>query len=46
VPVAEGIEHATQLSELTDGDCELGQGFFFAEPLHCDALTELLFPGS
>ncbi|MGX6606684.1 putative bifunctional diguanylate cyclase/phosphodiesterase [Micromonosporaceae bacterium Da 78-11] len=42
--IAEGIEHAGQLSELTDGNCELGQGYYFAEPLTQGALDELLFP--
>jgi diguanylate cyclase (GGDEF)-like protein len=41
--IAEGIEHAGQLTELTDGDCELGQGYFFAEPLTNSDLGELLF---
>ncbi|MBW6437571.1 bifunctional diguanylate cyclase/phosphodiesterase [Actinoplanes hulinensis] len=42
--VAEGIEDAGQLSELADGNCELGQGYYFAEPLTSDAMQELLFP--
>jgi diguanylate cyclase (GGDEF)-like protein len=42
--IAEGIEDAGQLTELTDGDCELGQGYFFAEPLTQAALGDLLFP--
>ncbi|MEU4219771.1 EAL domain-containing protein [Actinoplanes sp. NPDC026623] len=42
--IAEGIEYAEQLSELTDGNCELGQGYYFAEPLNDKALGELLFP--
>ena len=42
--VAEGIEDAGQLSELTDGNCELGQGYYFAEPLNEKAMDELLFP--
>jgi diguanylate cyclase (GGDEF)-like protein len=42
--IAEGIEDAGQLSELTDGNCELGQGYYFAEPLHSDAMGHLLFP--
>ena len=44
--VAEGIEDAGQLSELADGNCELGQGYYFAEPLTVDAMHELLFPES
>jgi diguanylate cyclase (GGDEF)-like protein len=43
--IAEGIEDAGQLSELTDGDCELGQGYYFAEPLTETDMSELLFPG-
>jgi EAL domain-containing protein (putative c-di-GMP-specific phosphodiesterase class I) len=42
--VAEGIEDAGQLSELADGNCELGQGYYFAEPLTTAAMQELLFP--
>ena len=42
--IAEGIEDAGQLSELTDGNCELGQGYYFAEPLTGVAMGELLFP--
>ena len=44
--IAEGIEHADQLSELTDGNCELGQGYYFAEPLTDDDMGELLFPSA
>ncbi|MEV4637699.1 EAL domain-containing protein [Actinoplanes sp. NPDC049548] len=40
--IAEGIEDAGQLSELTDGNCELGQGYYFAEPLTDKAMGELL----
>ncbi|WP_433300169.1 putative bifunctional diguanylate cyclase/phosphodiesterase [Actinoplanes sp. CA-030573] len=42
--VAEGIEHAGQLTSLAGGNCELGQGYYFAEPLTQSALDELLFP--
>ncbi|BCY05295.1 bifunctional diguanylate cyclase/phosphodiesterase [Actinoplanes sp. L3-i22] len=42
--IAEGIEHVEQLSELADGNCELGQGYYFAEPLTTDAMDDLLFP--
>jgi EAL domain-containing protein (putative c-di-GMP-specific phosphodiesterase class I) len=41
--VAEGIEHAGQLDSLAGGNCELGQGYYFAEPLTGEALNELLF---
>jgi diguanylate cyclase (GGDEF)-like protein len=43
--IAEGIEDAGQLSELADGNCELGQGYYFAEPLTGAAMRDLLFPG-
>ncbi|WP_308121197.1 putative bifunctional diguanylate cyclase/phosphodiesterase [Paractinoplanes bogorensis] len=42
--VAEGIEHAGQLTSLAGGNCEMGQGYYFAEPLTGTALAELLFP--
>ena len=42
--IAEGIEYATQLDQLTDGDCEHGQGYYFAEPLDETAMADLLFP--
>jgi len=42
--VAEGIEHAGQLTSLAGGNCELGQGYYFAEPLPRSALDDLLFP--
>ncbi len=43
--IAEGIEDAGQLSELTDGNCDLGQGYYFAEPLTGADMSALLFPG-
>ncbi|MEV6347071.1 EAL domain-containing protein [Actinoplanes sp. NPDC051851] len=42
--IAEGIEDAGQLNELTGGNCELGQGYYFAEPLTTEAMDDLLFP--
>ncbi|GAA0554930.1 hypothetical protein GCM10010172_41960 [Paractinoplanes ferrugineus] len=42
--IAEGIEHAGQLTSLAGGNCELGQGYYFAEPLTQVALDDLLFP--
>ena len=42
--IAEGIEHAGQLTSLEAGNCEMGQGYFFAEPLTGADLDELLFP--
>ena len=44
--IAEGIEDAEQLSELAGGNCELGQGYYFAEPLSEHAMSELLFPST
>ncbi len=41
--VAEGIEDKVQLAELTGGNCEMGQGYLFAEPLTEQATAELLF---
>jgi diguanylate cyclase (GGDEF)-like protein len=41
--IAEGIEHLDQLNELADGNCELGQGYYFAEPLTDEAMGDLLF---
>ena len=40
--VAEGIEEATQVHELVDLGCDLGQGFLFAQPLCAEELTALL----
>ncbi|HYM16046.1 MAG TPA: EAL domain-containing protein [Dehalococcoidia bacterium] len=40
--VAEGIERPEQLSRLQTLDCELGQGFYFAEPLEAAEVEELL----
>ena len=42
--IAEGIEHADQLTSLAGGNCELGQGYYFAEPLTSQSLDALLFP--
>ena len=42
--IAEGIEHAGQLTSLAGGNCELGQGYYFAEPLTRSALDDMLFP--
>ena len=41
-PVAEGIERADQLERLLELNCELGQGFYFAEPLTFEGAQELL----
>ncbi|HEX9888044.1 MAG TPA: EAL domain-containing protein [Nitriliruptorales bacterium] len=40
--VAEGIEHAEQLTRFRELRCHLGQGFLFARPADRDAITELL----
>ncbi len=40
--VAEGIEQPEQVSLLRDLDCHYGQGYYFAKPLHPDALAALL----
>jgi EAL domain-containing protein (putative c-di-GMP-specific phosphodiesterase class I) len=40
--VAEGIERTEQLSRLKLLDCELGQGFYFAEPMDSNAVERLL----
>jgi EAL domain-containing protein (putative c-di-GMP-specific phosphodiesterase class I) len=41
-PVAEGIERADQLEKLLELKCELGQGYYFSEPLPFDRARELL----
>jgi diguanylate cyclase (GGDEF)-like protein len=42
--IAEGIEHEGQLDSLADGNCDMGQGYYWAEPLTGPDLDELLFP--
>ncbi|MDH3744707.1 MAG: EAL domain-containing protein [Acidobacteriota bacterium] len=39
---AEGLETAEQLERLRALDCELGQGFFFSEPLEASAARDLI----
>jgi diguanylate cyclase (GGDEF)-like protein/PAS domain S-box-containing protein len=41
-PVAEGIERADQLEKLLELNCELGQGYYFSEPLTLEGAQELL----
>jgi diguanylate cyclase (GGDEF)-like protein len=41
-PVAEGIERADQLERLLELRCELGQGFYFSEPLSFEGVEDLL----
>jgi EAL domain-containing protein (putative c-di-GMP-specific phosphodiesterase class I) len=40
--VAEGIEHAQQVTALSTLSCEYGQGFYFARPLTAEAFEALL----
>ena len=40
--IAEGIESDTQLGQLRDQHCELGQGFLFARPMPADEAEQLL----
>jgi diguanylate cyclase (GGDEF)-like protein/PAS domain S-box-containing protein len=40
--IAEGVETGLQLAKLKCLDCELGQGYFFAQPLDPDAALALL----
>jgi EAL domain-containing protein (putative c-di-GMP-specific phosphodiesterase class I) len=40
--VAEGIENPEQLSRLQTLECELGQGYYFAQPLDPQAVSDLL----
>ena len=41
-PVAEGIERADQLAKLLELKCELGQGYYFSEPVPIEEIDELL----
>ena len=40
--VAEGVEASDQASQLRTLQCELGQGFYFAQPLDADQVAALL----
>jgi EAL domain-containing protein (putative c-di-GMP-specific phosphodiesterase class I) len=40
--IAEGIEEPGQLARLLDLGCELGQGYFFAEPADGQAIERML----
>ncbi len=40
--IAEGVEHAQQLTFLRDNHCELAQGYLFSRPLPLSALVEFL----
>jgi len=43
--IAEGIETPHQLSMLAKYDCEMGQGYYFSEPLSADDFQLLLYKG-
>ncbi len=43
--IAEGVETAEQLSLLRSLKCEYGQGYFFSQPLDCEAAEALLAAG-
>lgn len=43
--VAEGIETPQQLSILASFHCDLGQGYYFSEPLTADEFQQLLYTG-
>ncbi|MGI8661405.1 MAG: EAL domain-containing protein [Thermoleophilaceae bacterium] len=40
--IAEGIEHRGQLDSLHDLNCTVGQSFYFARPLECAKVTDLV----
>ena len=40
--VAEGIEHAIQVTRLLDRGCGLGQGFYYAKPMTSGKILEFL----
>ena len=42
VTVAEGVEHHSQWTALSNLACSLGQGYFFSRPLEVEAMTQLL----
>ena len=44
--IAEGIERPEQLTRLIALECQLGQGFLFAQPLDADAILALLAQAS
>jgi diguanylate cyclase (GGDEF)-like protein/PAS domain S-box-containing protein len=41
-PVAEGIERADQLAKLLELGCELGQGYYFSQPVPIEEIDDLL----
>jgi predicted signal transduction protein with EAL and GGDEF domain len=40
--IAEGIEESHQLAYLVDRDCDLLQGFYFAQPIYPDDVPDIL----
>ena len=40
--VAEGIETADQLTQLQSLDCELGQGFYFSQPVSHEVFQKII----
>ena len=40
--VAEGIERRDQLDHLSEMDCSVGQGYYFARPLDPAAMSDLI----
>ncbi len=44
--IAEGVERAGQLTKLREMGCDLGQGYYFSEPLPAKAMETLLLSAS
>ncbi|WP_418005020.1 putative bifunctional diguanylate cyclase/phosphodiesterase [Mycobacterium sp. PDNC021] len=42
VSVAEGVEDAATAQRLTDYECDIGQGFYFAKPMFAESLRTLI----
>jgi EAL domain-containing protein (putative c-di-GMP-specific phosphodiesterase class I) len=40
--IAEGIETARQFERLSELGCELGQGYYFSQPLEAQAVLQFL----
>src|SRR3954452_18491805 len=45
VTVADGVETRTQLDQLKEIGCDVGQGYYFARPRPAEAIAELLGAG-